>query len=239
MNRNESGDWLRYKRETYRYGLYNRRLPLLLLFNVVLVVFFGSLLLLIFEKDINPGIKNYGDAAWCMFVSMATIGYGDIVPITVGGRIVVLVSMILGIGALSTYITALATRRVAKTKRRYSGLQDKTKSSNHIVICGWNSRGAHVIERLGVELAGQHRPIVLLADLEDKPVEDEKVPLLPGQPGQRERSAAGQRRRGRVGHPAGGRVQRRCVGGHRFAHGADGFDYPRPQSDPEDDRGDP
>ena len=182
MNRNKSRDWLRYKRETYRYGLYNRRLPLLLLFNVVLVVFFGSLLLLIFERDINPGIKNYGDAAWCMFVSMATIGYGDIVPITVGGRIVVLVSMILGIGALSTYITALATRRVAKAKRRYSGLQDKTKSSNHIVVCGWNSRGAHVIERLGVELAGQHRPIVLLADLEDKPVEDEKVFFFQGSP---------------------------------------------------------
>lgn len=182
MDRKKVGDWLRFKRETYRYGLYNRRLPLILLFNVVLVIFFGSLLLEIFEKGRNPAILNYGDAVWCMFVSMATIGYGDIVPITVAGRVVVLISMILGIGALSTYITALATRRVAKTKRRYSGLQGKTKSSNHVVVCGWNSRGAHVIERLEVELAGQHRPIVILADLEEKPVEDEKVFFFKGSP---------------------------------------------------------
>jgi voltage-gated potassium channel len=182
MNRKKGGDWLRYKRDTYRYGLYNRRLPLVLFLNVTMVILLGSLLLEIFEKGINPGINNYWDAAWCMFVSMATIGYGDIVPITVAGRIVVLISMVLGIGALSTYITTLATRRVAKTKRRYSGLQGKTKSSNHVIVCGWNSRGAHVVEKLGAELAGQYRPIVLLADLEEKPVEDEGVFFFRGSP---------------------------------------------------------
>lgn len=174
--------WWYYKRESVRYGLYNKRLPLFLLFNVLLVVLIGSLLLFVTEKNHNPEIATYWDAIWCMFVSMATIGYGDVVPITAPGKVIVVICMILGIGALSTYITTLATRRAAKTKRRYSGMQGKTKSKDHVVICGWNSRGAYVVERLVDDLASAHRSLVLLADLEDSPVDDERVFFFRGSP---------------------------------------------------------
>jgi voltage-gated potassium channel len=179
---NEQNTWLEYKLQSFRYGMYSRRLPFLLLLNVVLVIFFGSLLLFLLERNINPEIHDLWDAAWCMFVSMATIGYGDVVPVTVGGQITVLVCMIIGIGALSTYITTLATRRVSKTKRRYSGLQGKTNSTNHIVVCGWNSRGPHVIDRLKLELANERRRVVLLADLEESPLEDDTVFFFQGSP---------------------------------------------------------
>ncbi len=182
MKKNSRRAWFDYKMESLRYGLYSRRMPLVLLFNVLLVVLVGSFLLLVLERDHNPGINTYWDAIWCMFVSMATIGYGDVVPVTGGGKVIVVISMILGIGALSTYITTLASRRVAKTRRRYSGLQGKTNSKDHIVICGWNSRGAHVVERLLQELADDYRSIVLLADLEDNPVEDDHVFFFRGSP---------------------------------------------------------
>lgn len=180
--RKQRSAWLDYKRESLRYGLYGRRLPLVLLFNVVAVIVLGSLLLFLVEKGANPQVRTYGDAIWCMFVSMATIGYGDVVPITVAGKITVLISMIIGIGALSTYITNLASRRVAKTRRRYSGLEGKIKSKDHIVICGWNSRCPYVLERLKQEAEKEYRHIALLADLEEKPVEDDYVFFLRGNP---------------------------------------------------------
>lgn len=174
--------WFTYKRESMRYGLYSNRLPLVLLFNVLLIVVAGSLLVFLLERNHNPEINGYWDAVWCMFVSMATIGYGDVVPITTGGKVVVVVSMILGIGALSTYITTLATRRAAKTRRRYSGLQGKTNSKDHVVICGWNSRGSYVVGRLVDELAADYRSLVVLADLEDTPIDDERVFFFRGSP---------------------------------------------------------
>jgi voltage-gated potassium channel len=47
----------------------------------------GSLLFAHFES------KPYGDSLWCAFVTALTVGYGDMYPVTLGGRIVGLVLM--------------------------------------------------------------------------------------------------------------------------------------------------
>ena len=49
----------------------------------ILFVLIVSLILQIIE----PGINNYGDALWYCYVNLFTIGFGDIVPVTVAGRI--------------------------------------------------------------------------------------------------------------------------------------------------------
>lgn len=180
--REEQNGWLEYRLQSLRYGLYTRRLPMLLLLNVVLVVIIGSAVLFLLERKVNPGIHNFGSAVWCMFVSMATIGYGDVAPVTAGGRATIIVCMVIGIGALSTYITTLATLRVSRTKRRYSGLQGNISISNHVVVCGWNSRGPHVLARLRTDLGEERRRVVILADLEESPLEDEAVFFFRGSP---------------------------------------------------------
>ena len=50
----------------------------------------GSLLLLLKE----PGIGNYWDAMWLLFVSCTTIGYGDFSVVTLSGRLLVVVMTI-------------------------------------------------------------------------------------------------------------------------------------------------
>ena len=45
-------------------------------------------LLWIFERD-NEGIRGFGDIVWWWVVTSATVGYGDIVPVTWQGRLVV------------------------------------------------------------------------------------------------------------------------------------------------------
>ncbi|MEA2026462.1 MAG: potassium channel family protein [Chloroflexota bacterium] len=79
-----------------------------------LVVLFGSISVLLFELD-DPAanIESSSDALWWAFVTITTVGYGDQVPVTEGGRVVGALTMVVGIaifgviaGSLSSILTA-------------------------------------------------------------------------------------------------------------------------------------
>ena len=66
----------------------------------------------------EPGIKNYGDAMWYLFVSCTTIGFGDIISDTILGRLItvyltvyeiVLVALLSGV-VISHYIEVIHRR---------------------------------------------------------------------------------------------------------------------------------
>src|SRR3989338_6014621 len=44
------------------------------------------------EKDQNANITSFIDALWWAVVTMTTVGYGDIIPVTLPGRILALVT---------------------------------------------------------------------------------------------------------------------------------------------------
>jgi voltage-gated potassium channel len=67
--------------------------------------------MLIAERcDPAANIKTGGDALWWALVSVTTVGYGDRYPVTVGGRFVGAVTLIVGIGLFSTITGFLATK---------------------------------------------------------------------------------------------------------------------------------
>lgn len=76
---------------------------------MILVMFYCSLAFFTFEKGINPNVKNYFDALWWAFVSLTTIGYGDIYPYTTEGRIVGMILALAGMGLFSVITAQLAT----------------------------------------------------------------------------------------------------------------------------------
>ena len=63
----------------------------------LLAVFFGSLSILQFEMS-GPGpINSPGDAVWWAVTTMTTVGYGDMVPVTTGGKVVAAILMVGGV----------------------------------------------------------------------------------------------------------------------------------------------
>ena len=80
-------------------------------FIIILIIEFGSIAAYNFESaDPNSNIKTPTDALWWAIVTIATVGYGDFYPVTLGGRLTASVMMVAGIGISPTLTGYLANR---------------------------------------------------------------------------------------------------------------------------------
>ena len=78
----------------------------------VAIYAFGLLLACaLIEKLVEPpssGFTTYGDAIWWGFVTLTTVGYGDITPVTAAGRTTAVILMLGGVAFLGTLAGTLA-----------------------------------------------------------------------------------------------------------------------------------
>jgi voltage-gated potassium channel Kch len=101
-------------------GIHFGKLIFELVFSVpfITISMFGNTTVFIFatlfyylEHDVNPRIVHYIDALWWSFATTTTVGYGDIVPITIGGKIIGIFLMLVGVAIFGIY-TALFARAI-------------------------------------------------------------------------------------------------------------------------------
>jgi voltage-gated potassium channel len=116
---------------------------------VALAIYLGLLATLIYVEQgaEEPSITNLGEAIWYSVVTMTTVGYGDMYPLTNQGKwigyLFILASMgVLGllIGRVSNLINELRENRLLG----YNG----TTFTKHVVIIGWNRFAQTVLEQL-------------------------------------------------------------------------------------------
>lgn len=69
----------------------------------VLLVVVGSIAVTRFESGHGGTIRSGGDALWWAFVTVTTVGYGDVYPTTAGGRIIAALLMLSGISIFGTF----------------------------------------------------------------------------------------------------------------------------------------
>jgi voltage-gated potassium channel len=72
------------------------------------VVVISSMAFYAAEVGRNPGVTSPWDALWWGVVTLTTVGYGDVSPLTPEGRIAAMALMVLGIGLFAA-ITATVT----------------------------------------------------------------------------------------------------------------------------------
>jgi voltage-gated potassium channel len=62
-----------------------------------LTILIGSSSFSIFEVEKNDSVQTFFDSVWWSVVTLTSLGYGDIYPVTVAGRIVGMFLMFFGI----------------------------------------------------------------------------------------------------------------------------------------------
>ena len=73
------------------------------------VLFTGAVVGYYSEHPTNPEFATFGDAIWWATVTLTTVGYGDIVPITTAGRIDGAAIMFMGVALLGLLAGSLAS----------------------------------------------------------------------------------------------------------------------------------
>jgi voltage-gated potassium channel len=113
-----AGNSLRGKVGTYLIG------------SVTLIVFVGAVAMLDAERDHGGPIDSFGDSLWWAMTTIATVGYGDMYPVTVTGRLIAAALMIAGIAVLGVVTASLASWLV----ERVSDAGDKSDAGTRSEI---------------------------------------------------------------------------------------------------------
>jgi voltage-gated potassium channel len=84
----------------------------------LMVLFLASVAEYFLEHEVQPtGFGSVPAALWWAIATLTTVGYGDVVPITVLGRLVASFVMICGLGVFGLWTGILATGFAAETRR--------------------------------------------------------------------------------------------------------------------------
>ncbi|MCH1429505.1 MAG: hypothetical protein GWP59_02995 [Chlamydiales bacterium] len=95
--------WDRYKRNPTRFSVL---MMLIAIFMGAVMVMFVELY---FASPDADGITQFGDALWWALVTVSTVGYGDITPVTTGGRIIASLLIVIGVGLYASFNAILAS----------------------------------------------------------------------------------------------------------------------------------
>ena len=115
---------------------------------VVAIFVILDILLVFVEKDLpNSNIHSVADAVWYMVVTITSVGYGDIVPVSTVGKGIgyfFIFSSLIVLGILISSMSTNISTMIEENRLGYKG----TNFDNHIVCIGWNDFSHMVVNEV-------------------------------------------------------------------------------------------
>lgn len=92
----------RYSRAAQRYHrafLIAKEEIILFLFGAILMLFFAAVGIYYFERDAQPeAFASVFHSFWWSVCTLTTVGFGDVYPVTLGGKVFTTVILVVGLG---------------------------------------------------------------------------------------------------------------------------------------------
>lgn len=127
----------------------DNRLPFVLAFGFlgVTILMFGTTIYMV-EHRLNDSVKTLADGYWWAIVTLTTVGFGDIAPVTAVGRVIAAILMVIGMFTLALFAglvghTLLGVIMTIRQEEFRMGGE-----FNHLVVCGYDPEGRQLLREL-------------------------------------------------------------------------------------------
>jgi len=149
---------------------------LIALFSILVLAMYSVVGSLYLGTDFHPPIKDPFTALYFSMISMATVGYGDIVPVTVESRMFTISIVVFGVMIFTTSVVYIAGALVRDTQQIVQ--KRRTRMKNHYVIVGSSLLAQYVYKGL------QARKIdaVVVCSEEQRQAYPENAAVVTGEP---------------------------------------------------------
>ncbi|MBP6671718.1 MAG: NAD-binding protein [Bacteroidetes bacterium] len=138
---------------------------------IFIVIIATAAIVFFFEHRSNSEqYRSYGDALWWSIVTVATVGYGDVVPKTELGRIFASLTILSGVVLISLFTATISSVFVARKIKESQGLQD-IDFIQHTLICGWNPQVEDVL-RIFDRFQNRQMQVVLVNEAQPEKIEN-------------------------------------------------------------------
>ena len=133
---------LRYSKSIHQFMevLGTKRFELFtLLFLLVFIVFSAGIAIYVFEERANENINSLFDALYWALITISSVGYGDISPVTTEGRVVSMLIIIAGIAMISFVTSVIVSSFSEKLTELKDNrlIDDVNKHDEFTIICGY------------------------------------------------------------------------------------------------------
>ena len=129
-----------------------------LLFLLLFIVFTSGIAIYVFEEKNNPQISSLFDGLYWALITISTVGYGDISPITMAGRIVSMFVIISGIAMISfvtSVIVSSFSEKLSELKENRL-VEEINKTDKFIVLCGYGQMTRMFLKNYVQELGNNY-----------------------------------------------------------------------------------
>lgn len=125
--------------------------------TITLVIYFGLLIMLVAVEQgaEDTSITGVWEAMWYSIVTLTTVGYGDMYPLTALGKVIGYVFVIGSLGTLGYLIGKVSSIMYAIAENKRLGYKG-TNFTHHVVIVGWDSFAKTIVDTVtsvGVKVA--------------------------------------------------------------------------------------
>jgi voltage-gated potassium channel len=158
---------------------FSRRVVLIFLGSMIVVLGLSTGAIVLFERNTPGGLRNPLDVFWWVILTLLDVTDPGFFPATMGGRLVGLFLTSLSTVLLWLFSAIVVTIVLDVVLKEGQGM-GRTNHRNHIIICGWNETAEEIVEQL--HSADPTKPVVVLADLETKPVNYTWIDFVRGDP---------------------------------------------------------
>ena len=100
------------------------------IYLLFLALMVSSTLIYVFEHELQP--ENFGsipESMWWSFVTLTTVGYGDVVPITAAGRAIAALTALMGVCVVALLTGIVATGFSKQMAMKQSELEDEVEQA--------------------------------------------------------------------------------------------------------------